>query len=104
MPDDRDQHHPDDLALNRFWNELVRPTGAPDAAVADLDPDLAETVRRLRAMAKTPPPVSARERVRRGLTEHLGTNRNGKETTMLQTATLTLPGSRLGPNAGYLVR
>ena len=98
MPDDRDRHHPDDQALNRFWNELVRPTGDPDAAAAGLDPDLAETVRRLRALAKTPPPVSARERARRGLTEQFDTHRAGKETSMLQSATLTLP-VEPGPDA-----
>src|SRR5262245_23416584 len=97
MPDDRRQQS-DDLALNRFWNELVRPTGDPDAAAVEVDPDLAETVRRLRAMAKTPPPVSARERARRGVAEHLGNGSNGKDHAMLQTGTLTLPGSRFGSN------
>ena len=97
MPDDRLQQDLNDLALNRFWNELVRPAGDPDATVADLDPELAETVRRLRALAQTPPPAPARERVRHGLSEQLGTHRNGKETTMLQTGTLTLSGSRFGP-------
>ena len=102
MPDDRRRPPADDLALNRFWNELVRPTGDPDAAAADLDPDLAETVRRLRALARTPPPVSARARVRRGLTDQSSPPRNGKETTMLLSGPLTLPGSRLGPNGRVL--
>jgi hypothetical protein len=92
MPDDRRQ----EFDLNAFWNGLVR--GEPDAA-GDLDPDLAETVRRLRALAQTPPPSSARARVRRGLTDQIGLHPNGKETTaMFRTATLTLPGSGFGPN------
>ena len=94
MPDDRRHEN----ELNRFWNELVRPTGDPDAAATELDPELTETVRRLRALAQTPPPASARERVRRGLVEQINTHRNGKETSMLQTGTLTLPGSSFGPN------
>lgn len=91
MPDIRRQ----ESDLNAFWNGLVR--GEPDAA-GELDPELAETVRRLRAMAQTPPPVSARERARRGLTDQFGTHDNRKETTMLHTGTLTLPDSGLGLN------
>src|SRR5690242_6334420 len=91
MPDDRRQ----ELDLNVFWNGLVR--GEPDAA-ADLDPELAETVRRLRALAQTAPPDSARERVRRGLSDHLETHRNGKDATMFHAGSLTLPGSGFGPN------
>jgi len=93
MPDDRQER-----VLNEFWNALVRPGERPDAAAGELDPEAAEIIRRLRAMAQTPPPDLAREQVRRGIERHLDLNPNGKESTMHPSATVRLPGSRGTPS------
>ena len=59
MPDER-LH---DVALNRFWNDLAR---APDDAdIGGLDLAQAETLRRLHAMTRTPPPSATQARLDR---------------------------------------
>lgn len=50
-----------DDALNQYWNALVPSEAEPPTG--DLDPGQAETVRRLHAMARTPPPAEIRARV-----------------------------------------
>jgi outer membrane protein assembly factor BamB len=67
MSDDLRQRDLDELALNRFWNELVRPSGAPETEPAASSGELEETVRQLRALSKAPPPEAARERAVCGL-------------------------------------
>jgi outer membrane protein assembly factor BamB len=82
MPNDRQER-----ALNQFWNALIRPGESLDAALGDLDPEAAETVRRLRAMAQTPPPASARERARSRLPGHIEST-SGTEQVMFVTPAL----------------
>jgi hypothetical protein len=67
MSDDLRQLDHDELELNRFWNELVRPSGSEEPEPAKPASELAETVRHLRALSKAPPPPPAQERLRRGL-------------------------------------
>jgi hypothetical protein len=81
-------------ALTVFWNDLVRPSGAPDAVDEALSPETADAVRRLHALASAPPPASSRERVRRGLLESYDDPLRDKEPTMLAATDLV----RLGPN------
>jgi outer membrane protein assembly factor BamB len=67
MSDDLRRRDLDELELNRFWNELVRPSGDQEPDLTGSASELAETVRELRALSKAPPPAAARERLRRGL-------------------------------------
>ena len=67
MADDLRQQQMDQLALNRFWNELVRPTGEPAPEPTGDLREQTETVRLLCQLAKTAPPDRVRERVHRGL-------------------------------------
>lgn len=59
-------------ALGRYWNDLVGDDVPPGDPAPDLDPALAETVRRLQALGTAPAPATARDRVWRGLEAHLG--------------------------------
>jgi outer membrane protein assembly factor BamB len=96
MADDR-RH---DLEIGRFWNDLVR---GGRATPGDLDPTLADTIRRLHALAATPTPASARERVRSrllGQTESTSSEEHVKFVTpalpRLNPNGLTAPGARSG--------
>jgi outer membrane protein assembly factor BamB len=86
-------------ALNRLWNELLRPTGAPVAGGEGLDPALTETVRRLQALGAAPPPVSSRERVRQAVRANVQSQlTSGKETPVTQTGFFDLARPIAGPN------
>src|SRR5215211_9052243 len=71
MSDDLRRRDLDELELNRFWNELVRPSGSWEPDPAKPASELAETVRQLRALSQASPPDTARERLRRGLADTL---------------------------------
>jgi outer membrane protein assembly factor BamB len=86
MADDR-RH---DLEIGRFWNDLVR---GGRATPGDLDPTLADTIRRLHALAKTPTPASARGRARSRLLGQTEST-SGEEYVMFVTPALP----RLNPN------
>src|SRR6476619_1187668 len=60
VPNDTHAH----LVLDRFWDALV---DDPLADSDDLDPQAAESLRRLHAVASAPPPTASRERVRHRL-------------------------------------
>jgi len=99
MPDPRAASHQD--RLNRFWNELIQPSGAPDASGDGLDPAAAETVRRLHALGAAPPPASSRERVRRAVRAHVRSRPQppqGRETPMTRTAVFDLARPPTGAN------
>lgn len=84
MIDPRPMTH--ETRLNRFWNELVRPTGDPDAG-GGLDPAAADAVRRLQTLGAAPPPASSRERVRRAVQANVRSRpTRGGETPMNQAA------------------
>jgi hypothetical protein len=75
-----DRRSPEEhLALNEFWNDLVRASGAQDVAGNALDPELAETVRYLHGLSATAPPASSGERVRRALQESTSSTSDHKE-------------------------
>jgi hypothetical protein len=78
MSDDR--HVAPEQALDRYWDALTAGDHArPDA----LDPATASAVRRLHARGSAPPPVSSRERVRRGVMATVRAHdQSGKESTV----------------------
>jgi len=78
-----------ELELSRFWNAVAN--GAPGTA-GELDAATASTVRYLHRLASAPPPVSARERVWRGLVAGEVSSRIRQEVSMTETA------DRLGPH------
>ena len=78
-----------DIELNRFWNELGR---VGDAPAADVDPQSAALIRRMHALANAPLPVSARERVWRGLLDTYESIPEETETTMFIATDLIRPG------------
>lgn len=85
--------------LNRFWNELLRPTGAPVAGDEGLDPALTETVRRLQSLGAAPPPASSRERVRRAVRANVQSRlTSDKETPVTPTGFFDLTRPIAGPN------
>ena len=86
MADDR-RH---DLEIGRFWDDLVR---GGRATPGELDPTLADTIRRLHALAETPTPASARGRVRSRL---LGQPESTSEKEHVMFVTPALP--HLNPN------
>ena len=59
-----EDHVPDD-ALNAFWNALNDAEREP--ALGELDPELAETVRRLLALSRMPPPREIQARADRAM-------------------------------------
>jgi len=63
-----DEQQPDD-ALNQFWNTLGQPGQASGHDL--ISPDLAETLRRLHALALAPPPDRARLQVARAMGQTL---------------------------------
>jgi pimeloyl-ACP methyl ester carboxylesterase len=78
-----------DRVLDRFWDELVTP-GETDPG--DLDPRAAALVRRMQALAATPPPTSAaRERVRNRLNLPASEAPHQKESPMTITMDLLQP-------------
>jgi hypothetical protein len=100
-----------DIELNRFWNELTHAGSEP--AVGNLDPEQAETLRRLYAMTRTPPPEVAQARVDRAVREQLVAPWDGHASSRLRETKLlasVLPasaphgwgspdGARLAPQA-----
>jgi hypothetical protein len=58
MPEERQHRH--EIELNRFWNDLLAMGG--DTEAGSLSGEDAETLRRLHAMTRTPPPERARAR------------------------------------------
>jgi hypothetical protein len=70
----------DDLELNRFWNDVV--AGDP-VDESGLDAADARLIRQLNTLANAPLPVSARERVWRGLLDTYVSIPDDKEQTML---------------------
>ena len=72
MPDDRRQ----ESELNRFWNELADADAEP--AVGELDAAQAETLRRIHAMTRTPPPAGARASVDGAMRLHIAARQNGR--------------------------
>lgn len=59
------KHHPSGnaAALSRYADQILGPVDAPPMFDAELDPELAATVRRLGAFRRQPAPIGARERV-----------------------------------------
>lgn len=59
------KHHPSGnaAALSRYADQILGPVDAPPMFDAELDPELAATVRRLGAFGRQPAPIGARERV-----------------------------------------
>jgi hypothetical protein len=88
---DRRSAHEDD-ALNTFWNDLIRASGAQDDADEPLSPETADAVRRLHHLGSAPPPASSRERVRRGLRQPYRGVPNGKEQSMFTATEIVRPG------------
>jgi len=91
-----------DDALNRFWNDLVEPDGDPMAS--DLDPDQVETLQRLHAMTRTPPPAMARTRVDRAMHERLTVPHNGMGATTMSQATIFARSSGASDPTGWSPR
>jgi hypothetical protein len=89
-----------DEALNRFWNALVQSGAEPSPGT--LDPEQAETLRRLHAMSRTPLPMEIRGRVDHAMHEHYATPseetpRNGHARLDLrQTSARPFPGIEPG--------
>ena len=77
-----------DVELNRFWNELAQ---VGDALADDLDPESAALIRRMHAVANAPLPVSARERVWRGLLDTYEPMPEETESTMFTATDLVRP-------------
>jgi hypothetical protein len=77
-----------DIQLNRFWNQLVQ---VGDALADDLDPESAALIRRMHALANAPLPVSARERVWRGLLDAYEPMPEETESTMFTATDLVRP-------------
>ena len=88
---DRRSSHEDD-ALNSFWNDLLRASGAQDGAGEPLSPETADAVRRLHILGAAPPPASSRERVRRSLRQPFRAVPNGKEQSMFAVTDILQPG------------
>jgi hypothetical protein len=78
-------------ALNAFWNDFIRPSGALDAVDPHLSPALATTIRRLHTLAAAPPPAASRERVWRGVRRRYDEPILSKESPMLAAADLRRP-------------
>ena len=78
-----------DIDLNRFWNEIL--AGVGDALADDLDPESAALIRRMHALANAPLPVSARERVWRGLLDTYVSIAEPEEQTMLTAIDVSPP-------------
>jgi sugar lactone lactonase YvrE len=88
--------------INRFWNDLILREGNGPIAPETLDPTTIEIVRRLYHLGSTPAPVSSRERVRRGVQEHLRSQHaSGKELPMNQTAVLPVSYPGVSPNGHF---
>ena len=77
--------------LNDLWNNLVRASGAQDAAEDPLDPEVVETVRYLHDLGATPPPTLSRERVRRSLQESASSKFAPKEVDMFAQTEILRP-------------
>lgn len=86
MADDR-QH---DDAVDQFWDALSNPNDTPP--VGNLEPDQAETLRRLHAMTRMPPPARARTRVDRMMHDRLTVPHNGSSAATLDRTTLLAGG------------
>jgi hypothetical protein len=98
MSDDRSSLNEHDL--NRFWNELVRPTGEPAAGSGALDPATSETVRRLQSLGAMPPPASSRERVRRAVRANIQSGvASDKAPPVNQAGFVDLTRPTAGPNS-----
>jgi hypothetical protein len=90
------------MEINQFWNDLIRRTGIDGAQPETLDPSTIEVVRRLHHLGSTPAPVSSRERVRRGVQEHLRSHHTSdKELHMDQTAALSVSHPGAGANGHF---
>jgi hypothetical protein len=85
-----------DIQLNRFWNELVQ---VGDALADDLDPGSADLIRRMHALANAPLPVSARERVWRGLLDTYAPISEETETPMFIATDQIRPASPVNGHA-----
>ena len=91
-------HDVDDL--NRFWNELLRPSGDPEAGGERLDPALTDTVRRFQALGAAPPPASSHERVRRAVSAAVQSRVTpNKEAPVSLAGFAELPRPAAGPTA-----
>jgi hypothetical protein len=86
-----------ELELNRFWNELIRSAGDQEAGA--LDRDAAATLRRLHALARTPPPVAAQEHVDRAMQAWVVAPRNGKVPPDVARASVSQPAGPADPPA-----
>jgi hypothetical protein len=78
----------DDRFLDRFWDDL---TSSEAADPGKLDPDTADFVRRLHALAAPPVPTSAHDRVWRRVTSSTGHRFHSKDLNLMTTTGFIQP-------------
>jgi outer membrane protein assembly factor BamB len=83
-------------ALNRFWNELVRPTSDLETTGIVLDMTTADIVRQIQTLGAAPSPASSRERVRHAVHANLRSLRASNETGPVT----HIDGNRVDPTVG----
>lgn len=89
----RDEH-----ALDRFWDGLFA-VGEPVAGDGGLDPELADALRRVHALSRTPPPAGVSARLDAWMLAYLDSTATSEVSIdMLGTQALPFPGPRISVN------